>query len=131
MTLIDLLFLYIAFRMKHFVCDFLLQTNWMATKKGDPGIKGYKALFSHCSIHAVGTALIALIFSPTLIWLAAVDFAIHSIIDRGRAILGNKKKWTCSDKAFWVSLGIDQEFHNATHLILIIIIYTHSHGALF
>jgi len=131
MTLIDLLFLYIAFRIKHFICDFLLQTSWMATKKGNPGAEGYKALFSHCGIHAIATAIITLIFAPTLIWLAAVDFIVHSIVDRGRAILGNKKKWNSSDKAFWVSLGIDQEFHNATHLILIIVIYAHSIDAIF
>ncbi len=85
--------IYIVFRMKQFVCDFLLQTDWMAMNKGKPGIEGYKALFTHTAIHAAATLLIMLVFMPALWWLALVDFVIHSAVDRAKGLLTYKMKW--------------------------------------
>ncbi len=62
MGFLDILFLYIAFRLKHFVCDFLLQSDWMALSKGKPGREGYTALFTHTAIHATGTLIIMLLW---------------------------------------------------------------------
>jgi hypothetical protein len=36
----------------------------MALTKGKPGWEGYRALFSHTAIHALGTFLIVLVFAP-------------------------------------------------------------------
>jgi hypothetical protein len=57
-------------------------------------------------------------------WLALVDVFLHGLIDRIKAVLTDKMGWTSQNKAFWVSLGIDQEAHNLTHLgyIMLIII---------
>ena len=125
-----LLILYLCFRLKHFTCDFLLQTTWMATSKGKAGIEGYKALFAHTAIHAVGTLLIVLIFAPALWWLSIVDFIIHSIVDRlkGKFTIGKHLK--PKDTLFWWAFGFDQEMHNLTHIGYISIIFMNLGGNL-
>lgn len=117
-----LLFLYVAFRLKQLTCDFLLQTDWMALNKGKPGKEGYRALFSHTIIHAIGTTLIVLAFAPTLWWLGGLDFLIHSIIDRTKGVLTYKKGWKPANTMFWWAFGLDQEAHNLTHLAFVVLI---------
>ncbi len=118
---VTLILLYMAFRLKQFVCDFLLQTDWMALTKGKPGWEGYKALFSHAGIHSAGTLLIFLVFMPELWWLGPVDFVIHALVDRLKGIYTLQKGWGYNDRWFWWSFGLDQEAHNFTHLAYIVI----------
>jgi hypothetical protein len=125
MTLFSILVLYIAFRLKQFVCDFLLQNDWMALNKGKPGFVGYKALFSHCLVHATGTLLIVVIFAPSLWWLGLLDFLIHSLVDRLKGIVTYQKGWTYTDRWFWWTFGLDQEAHNLTHMVYMLIIISH------
>ncbi len=126
MTPLAILLLYIAFRAKQFTCDFLLQNDWMALNKGRPGVEGYKALLSHCLIHATGTLIITMIFAPALWWLALVDCVMHSLFDRFKGILTFQKDWKYTDRWFWWSFGLDQEAHNLTHLAYILIIIAQS-----
>lgn len=128
MTFLSLLTLYIVFRIKHFICDFVFQSDWMALTKGKSGREGYHALFSHTLIHAIGTFLITLVFAPSLWWLAVVDFIIHSSIDRLKGVITVKKSWNTKDTAFWWAFGIDQELHNFTHIAYIVLIYVHKTG---
>lgn len=130
MTLFSLLALYIAFRLKHFTCDFLLQTDWMALNKGLPGWQGYKALLSHAALHGGGTLLIALIFMPSLWWLGIADFVVHGLADRAKGLLTRWRGWTDRDRWYWWSFGLDQEVHNYTHLAYIVLILVWSGGLL-
>lgn len=130
MSPLSLVVLYLLFRFKHFACDFLLQTDWMALMKGKPGQEGYRALFTHSAIHAVGTLAIVVLFAPTLCWLGLVDFVIHSVIDRVKGVYTYKRGWTPKDTMFWWTLGADQEAHNLTHLAYIVIIYMYVTGGL-
>ncbi len=130
MTPVSLLILYLSFRFKHLLCDFILQTSWMALEKGKPGQKGYKALFSHTFIHAVGTLLIALFFAPSLWWLCLIDFIAHSVIDRLKAKITLKKGWKARDTAFWWIFGVDQELHHLSHIAYIVLIFMHKGGVL-
>ncbi len=125
MTLLNILFLYLAFRAKQVICDFFLQSSWMAytkVKKFNEG--GIKALAMHAAIHGTGTVIVSLIFAPQFWWLGLVDFVTHFIIDKCKALLTNKMAWTYKDSAYWWAFGIDQEAHNLTHLAYIIIIVT-------
>jgi hypothetical protein len=130
MTFSSLLLLYVLFRVKHFACDFLLQTDWMALTKGKPGREGYSALFTHSAIHAIGTVLIVAFFAPALWWLGLVDFVIHSVIDRIKGWFTYRMGWTPRDTVFWWTLGADQEAHNFTHLAYIVVIYLYMNNAL-
>lgn len=117
-----ILALYISFRLKQFICDFLLQTDWMALNKGLPGREGYRALFSHTILHGIGTTVIMLVFAPMLWWLGLVDFAIHSLVDRIKGMLAYRKGWAYTDRWFWWSFGLDQEAHNYTHLAYVVLV---------
>ncbi len=118
-----LLLLYLSFRAKHFACDFLLQTDWMALTKGKAGKEGYRALFVHTVIHATGTLLVMLVFAPHLWWLAVVDFVVHAFIDRVKGHITLVKNLTPKDTSFWWWFGVDQELHNLTHLAYICFIF--------
>lgn len=122
MTALGIIILYLSFRLKQVSCDFLLNNAWMALNRGKKGLDGYAPLAAHAAIHGCGTLIICLLFFPALWWLSIVDFFVHGLIDRIKAVLTLKKQWSEKDKAFWVSLGIDQEAHNLTHLCYIIII---------
>jgi hypothetical protein len=128
MTPVELLLLYICFRLKQFSCDFLFQTDWMALNKGRPGKEGYKALFSHTIYHGAAATIIALIFAPSMWWLGVVDFVVHSLVDRIKGLITYKKDWKYTDRWFWWSFGGDQEAHNFTHLIYIVMIVAHNGG---
>lgn len=127
MSLIVILYLYLAFRMKQLICDFLLQPSWMALVKGNPGkADGTRALVMHAGIHAIFTLFVVLCFAPHLWWLFLVDFLVHSLIDKVKAMLNFKMGLTYKDNAYWWAFGIDQEAHNLTHLAYIVIIVMNS-----
>lgn len=128
MTPLSVFIVYVAFRIKHFACDFMLQTDWMALTKGKAGKEGYKALFTHTAIHALGTLIIVLAVAPALWWLGIVDFVIHSIVDRLKGIITLKKGWQTNDTLFWWAFGADQELHNFTHIAYIIVIFIYKGG---
>jgi hypothetical protein len=122
MSLIDILLLYLAFRAKQVICDFFLQPSWMAMVKGYAFKQGgAKALLLHAGIHGIFTLFVVLLFTPQFWWLSLVDFIVHSLIDKGKAMLNNKMGWTYKDNAYWWAFGLDQEAHNLTHLVYIII----------
>jgi Protein of unknown function (DUF3307) len=123
MTLLDILALYLAFRAKQLICDFFLQTSWMANVKGSPfNMGGAKALGLHAGIHAAFTFVLMIAFAPAYWWLGFVDLFIHGLIDRVKAEITNRKGWTYKDNVYWWAFGLDQEAHNLTHLCYIIAI---------
>lgn len=122
MTPLELLLLYLAFRAKQVICDFFLQTAWMVTVKDKPFREGgLKALAMHAGIHAAFTFIIVLMFAPTLWWLGLVDFFVHGAVDKTRAVILARRGWSPQDSRYWWSFGLDQEAHNITHLIYILI----------
>ena len=117
MTLLQILFVYLAFRAKQLVCDFFLQTGWMASTKAEPfNMGGAKALTVHAGIHAAFTFVLVMLFAPQLWWLGIVDFVIHAGVDKLKGVVTKKFGWTYKDSAYWWAFGTDQEMHNLTHL---------------
>ena len=74
--------LFVMLALGHFVADFALQGDRMATEKC-PGCKGVMAwqwwLASHAAIHGFFVALIT--GQP---WLGLVEWIVHVAIDRGK-----------------------------------------------
>lgn len=123
MTYFGILILYLVFRAKQMICDFVLQDTYMVTHKHRPWREGAaKALFQHCGIHAVFTLAIVLYYAPQLWWLSLFDFFLHAGIDRLKGILTHKAGWTYNDHKFWVVFGLDQEAHNLSHLLYLVLI---------
>jgi hypothetical protein len=122
----EIIILYIAFRLKQLVCDYFLQTAWIAYGKEAPLNKGgLKPLLVHAGFHGLATLFLTMFFAPALWFLGPIDFLVHGLIDKAKAFIVLKKKWTARDTPFWWAIGIDQEAHNYTHLIYIIIIARH------
>lgn len=111
--------LLILFQLKQLLADFYLQRTYML-KKVRPGWDFIYPLALHCLVHSLFTLAICLWFRPEYWWLAAVDFAVHFIIDRFRSsprFLGRYDN--TRDARYWWILGADQMFHHLTHLGLI------------
>lgn len=123
MILVDILLLYLAFRAKQVICDFFLQTGWLAmAKEAALSREGMKALAIHAGIHAAFTFMLVVVFAPKLWWLGIVDFFIHAAIDRTKAAMVLKHGWTYKHFQYWWAFGVDQEAHNLTHVVYIVLI---------
>jgi len=118
LPLADVLTVYLLFRLKHFMADYLLQTTWMV--RGKERSEGWmSALFLHAGVHAGGTTAIAAIFAPSMIFLGTIDLFLHASIDRAKASF---RQLQPSQPAFWWAHGIDQEAHHLTHFAYVLAI---------
>lgn len=120
MTEIDTIFLLLViYQVKHYICDFPLQTPYML-KKVLPGWEFFLPLLLHSAVHAFFTLLICLYFNPSLWWLALVDGLVHFFMDRMKA--GDRYLGRFRDKdkpSYWHALGFDQMVHHLTHIYII------------
>jgi len=114
----DILTVYLLFRLKHFMADYLLQTSWMARGK-EKEVGWASALFAHAGVHAIGTTAIAAMFAPSLMFLGAVDLVVHAGIDKTKASI---RRLQPNQPAFWWAHGIDQEAHHLTHFAYVLAI---------
>lgn len=111
----------VAFLIKHFLADFLLQTDWMAAGKDRP--KGwFLPLAAHAGVHGAMTAALFLAVAPPLAWLGLADMLIHGAIDRLKSISTRRKALTPRQTAFWWLFGLDQSLHHLTHIGLAIVL---------
>ena len=114
-TLWLILFLFI----KHFIVDFVLQTQEEVDHKGTyldwRGVK-------HSVKHGVGTLLvlwgIGAEFEYSCLF-AAADFLIHYHVDWLK--MNASKHLTPRDHAFWAWLGFDQALHHLTYVMFVAI----------
>ena len=124
-SVVWLVVLYVMFVVKHVLADFLFQTSWMATGKARS--QGWLVpLATHAGIHAALTLLLMLVLLPSLWWLCLVDFAVHSIVDRGKTLATRGFGLTEKDSAWWWLMGIDQALHELTHFAFVIALLVES-----
>ncbi len=108
-----------ALILKHFICDYPLQTPYQFMNKG---IYGHPGGLLHAAIHAVGTVLALSFFAPILIaaGLALLDAFIHYHIDWTKSRIN---RWfnlkPTGGPGFWVTFGMDQYFHQMTYILLV------------
>ncbi|MCW2318313.1 hypothetical protein M2322_003882 [Rhodoblastus acidophilus] len=106
----------VAFLAKHLITDFFLQTKWMALGKTRT-VGWVLPLSVHTGVHAAGTLAICLALAPALSWFAVVDFFVHFLLDRVKAVLARRWSATPDQQIFWWLLGTDQTLHALTHFI--------------
>lgn len=63
----------------HFVGDYLLQNQWMATEKSYPGWRGHLACTVHVLLYTLAVGVFTANWNPMFLFLVAVP---HWIIDR-------------------------------------------------
>ena len=107
----------IAFQLKHFLCDYIFQTEWMLGKFKTQGWG--LPLAAHCGVHFLGTLLISfsfLYFFNNFIErpldlafvgfasfkLGLFDFVIHFIMDRIKASPNLMGRWKPLTAEQWV-----------------------------
>lgn len=126
--LLSALILAIVYQLKHFLADYVFQTDYML-KKGNLDWSFFAPLFSHTLVHGGMTFLIAWFFLHNLKWaliLMAFDTFIHFVMDRLKAsprYLGRFQLQPSGSSRenhlFWVTFGFDQMIHHLTHLCII------------
>lgn len=110
----------LAFQVKHLLADFFLQPAYQYQNKGTYLHRGG---IDHALTHAVGTALLLLVFelSFPFVFLAAVlDAVIHYHIDWAKVNLCKYFGWTpTNSEKYWYLLGVDQFLHQLTYVGII------------
>ena len=110
--------LLIVMAAKHFCADFLFQTQWIAT--GKAARRGWLApLLVHAAGHAGLTLVIILVLSPGLWWIAPIEFVLHAVIDRVKALVGAHAHLDATQAEFWWLLGFDQFLHHLTNIVIV------------
>ena len=108
------LILFLLF-VKHFLADFVWQTEKMVVEKGQYGKWGG---IHHSLLHAVltYTILIHVLGIQASAMLAVFDFIVHYHTDWAKMNIA--KKLTVQDKMYWFWLGMDQLVHAVTYLVI-------------
>lgn len=115
-------------QVKHFMADYVLQSEWMIGGKGNLRKPGP---YIHASIHAVAIMPILWLSSMDAIWVSAIastEFLVHFLNDHLKAVHGHRQPHSIDTRLFWMLHGADQLAHHLTYsAILAAIIW---HGAL-
>lgn len=119
-----LLTLMILFQIKHFICDYPLQTPYMLGKL--QRTDWIKPLLAHASVHGLGTFLIVAYFNlPIAFILAVADVVLHFVVDRLKASPDIGGHFSIDNKYFWWCLGLDQMAHQLTYVAFIVTIFNY------
>jgi hypothetical protein len=114
-----ILVLFTLLVIKHFIADFLLQTDTMVKEKGTYRASGG---VYHSLIHAIFTfSIVAGMFSvPLGIFASAIDFIVHYHVDWAK--MNISRNLTPANKEFWIWLGVDQLLHYLTYIGIVYVI---------
>lgn len=120
MTVDSVILIFFLLTLKHFIIDFILQTERQVQTKG---ILFHPVGFSHSLEHGIWTAVIFNFFIPFeyAILFGYAETPIHYTVDF------LKMRFGCRDitkKLFWFQLGLDQFAHYLTYIIFIEVLYS-------
>jgi hypothetical protein len=111
------------FQIKHFICDYPLQTKYQIDNKGTYGHPGG---FIHAGTHALFTIPVFLIMTPTFLVGALIvvgEFLLHYHIDWAKQQLMARNGWQSADREFWWGIGADQLAHHLTYIGIVTILW--------
>ena len=94
----EVILLFVLLSIKHFIVDFILQTNQMIMEKGNYGEKWG---IIHSLQHGIATAAIFLLIvdPPAALFFGILDMLIHYHIDWAKINVNRTNHLTPSDKA--------------------------------
>ena len=119
--MLDIFLLLVLFQIKHFICDYPLQTQYMLQKANKEN--WIKPLLAHAGVHSIGTFIVVSFFNIKLAFvLAFFDLILHFIVDRIKASPNIGNKWGIDKPYFWWALGLDQMSHHLINYVFIYII---------
>jgi len=111
-----LLWSLVVFEVKHFLCDFVLQTAYLYRNKG---IYGHRAGFIHAGLHAGGSLPAILLLSRDSGLIAAilvVEFLIHYHVDWLKLHIDKRYRLGINQSLYWAVFGADQLLHQLTYV---------------
>ncbi len=109
----------LIFQLKHFVCDFALQTPAMIQKKG---VYLHPSGLVHALLHAAGSLPALLMLSHAPVAVGAVlfaEFIIHYHADYLKAQIDNRFQLNDQTNLYWIVFGLDQLVHQLTYVGMI------------
>jgi hypothetical protein len=108
----------IVLEIKHFVCDYPLQTLYMVRNKGTYFHPGG---IIHSGVQALGTISAFFVVTPTLaLGLAIVvgEFLVHYHVDWSKEQINRRMGYTTAKSEFWWAIGADQLIHHLTYIAI-------------
>lgn len=113
-----LIAIFVVLEIKHFICDYPLQTLYELRNKGTYFHPGG---ILHSSIHALMT-MAAFPFAPPSVALGTGivvgEFLLHYHIDWSKEQIIRRMGWVSSDREFWWAIGADQLLHHLTYIAI-------------
>lgn len=105
-------------QIKHFICDFTLQSSYQLLNKGTYLHPGG---LLHAGLHALFTVAAFLVVAPTLalgLGIVVGEFLVHYHIDWGKERVIRETGWTPTQAQFWSAVGFDQFLHQLTYIVI-------------
>lgn len=115
------------FELKHFACDFVLQTAYIVRHKG---IYGHRAGIIHAGLHALGSvpAILLLTGAPDLIaGIVIAEFLIHYHVDWLKLFVDRRGNLDMSQNTYWMVFGADQLIHQFTYIGILTVLARAAH----
>ncbi|MGL4397936.1 MAG: DUF3307 domain-containing protein [Hyphomicrobium sp.] len=111
---------------KHWIADFVLQTEHQRTTKGIYGATGG---LTHGLTHMLATAPVFLLVpvpvaAVTALGLVVAEFIVHYHIDWAKEQIVRRSGWTLKDTHFWWTLGFDQLLHGLTYVAMLWVLFS-------
>jgi hypothetical protein len=109
----------LVFQIKHFLCDFVLQTSDQIRNKGT---YLHPAGILHAGLHALGSipALLVLSRDPLPIAILVVgEFLLHYHADWSKAQIDRRLRLNDQSSLYWAIFGADQMIHQLTYLAMV------------
>ncbi len=103
---------------KHFIFDYLSQTEYQYRNKGTYGHPGG---ILHAGLHALGTLPVFLVIAPPLaLGLAIVvgEFIVHYHLDWTKEQILRRTHWAYPTARYWWVFGADQLMHQLTYVAI-------------
>jgi hypothetical protein len=113
----------VILEVKHFLCDYPLQTAYQVKNKGTYGHPGG---IIHSGLHVLGTSTAFLVITPTVAVGAAIllcEFIIHYHIDWTKDNLMRWAEMKPSEGRFWWTIGVDQMLHHLSYVAIAAILF--------
>jgi len=112
----------LVLQLKHFLCDFVFQTEYQIRTKG---IYGHVGGFLHSGLHMVFSLPALLIMQAPLraiIIIMIGEFLIHYHTDWTKANVDAHFEWGHADARYWMLFGADQLIHQLTYLAIVVLL---------
>lgn len=109
----------VLFELKHFICDFVLQTAYQYRNKG---IYGHPGGLLHAGLHMTGSLPAVLVFHPSVGFAAAIllgEFFVHYHIDWSKEQINKRCGLDFEKNLYWSVFGADQLLHQLTYVVML------------